>query len=308
MRDFSARISITSGSPTGSEPSRAVVSIVRSRVRPAVNGVRSVRSTAVRVVMSSTSDRSSSTARSSRLRLERLDVARAEASRDDDRDRGARHRREQDRAVLACRRQQDQQAHQAAADRVAESIEADVDDRLGRALLVGRNRRVENLVAGSEQRAAKHRLPGARDAARRQGREDSRPDEPARGKRQRRRARRSGRDPRRSSASALDGRLDDERQQTDAGVVQREEAEQALAASERLDGLGLEDVVDQRGANRAEQHERGQVAQIRRSRQHVKARLRRYRGQIRRCLVERGRAVTMASIARAVGSATRRTG
>ena len=40
----------------------------RSRVRPAVNGVRSVRSTAVRVVMSSTSDRSSSTARSSRLR------------------------------------------------------------------------------------------------------------------------------------------------------------------------------------------------------------------------------------------------
>ena len=60
-------------------------------------------------------------------------------------------------------------------------------------------------------------------------------------------------------------RLHDEREQAGRGVVDREEAEQRFAAAERFDRLRLEDVVDERGAHRAEQHERGEIAQVRRS-------------------------------------------
>ena len=53
--------------------------------------------------------------------------------------------------------------HQAAADAVAKAVEADIDQRLRGALFAGRNRRVEQLVAGAEQRAAEHRFAAARD-------------------------------------------------------------------------------------------------------------------------------------------------
>jgi hypothetical protein len=140
---------------------------------------------------------------------------------------------------------------------VAESIEAHVDDRLGRAFLPGRDRRVENLVAGAEQRAAKHRLARARDQRAGESRHDQ-ADCPAGGKRQRRRARRQ------TESQTLERqctrrRLDDEGQQAHARVVQREEAKQTVAASERLDGLGLEDVVHQRRSDRAEEDERGEA-------------------------------------------------
>ena len=137
LRDFSARISITSGSPTGSaglgrRQHRAIACQAggERRAQRAQHGgprgdVFDIRQVELDGAIEQTA-------------LERLDVAGAEPSGDDNRDRGARHRREQDRAVLACRRQQDQQAHETAADRVAQAIEADVDDRLGRALLVGR--------------------------------------------------------------------------------------------------------------------------------------------------------------------------
>ena len=65
-----------------------------------------------------------------------------------------------------------------------------VDDRLGRALLGRRNRRVEQLVAGAEQRAAEHRLAAARERSGCRSPGATRPADAAGEQRQRRRARR----------------------------------------------------------------------------------------------------------------------
>ena len=63
---------------------------------------------------------------------------------------------------MADRDERDDRPDQAAAERIAESIERDVDDRLGRALFPGGQRRVEELVAGAEPRASKDRFAAAR--------------------------------------------------------------------------------------------------------------------------------------------------
>ena len=48
------------------------------------------------------------------------------------------------------RDERDDDPNQPAAERIAEAIERDVDDRLGRPLFRGGQRRVEELVAGAE--------------------------------------------------------------------------------------------------------------------------------------------------------------
>ena len=67
------------------------------------------------------------------------------------------------RRLLCGRQHGEQQSNDAAAHGIAQAIQADVDDRLGGALLRGRDRRVEELVARAEQRAAEYRFAAAGD-------------------------------------------------------------------------------------------------------------------------------------------------
>ena len=107
--------------------------------------------------------------------LERADVAAIQAARGEDRDRRAGHGQREDRRRLRGGRSTMHQRGPAAADRVAQSIECHVDERLRRALLVGRNRRVEELVPGAEQRAAEDRLAAARQDQAAEPRRDQAP-------------------------------------------------------------------------------------------------------------------------------------
>ena len=71
--------------------------------------------------------------------------------------------RRDDREVLQARRQQQDEADGAASHGIADAIEADIDDRFRGAPLGERHRRVEDLVPGTEQRAAEYRFPAAGD-------------------------------------------------------------------------------------------------------------------------------------------------
>ena len=57
----------------------------------------------------------------------------------------------------------EQQSNEASAHRIAEAVHSNIDDRLGGALLRGRDRRIEELVARAEERAAEDRFAAAGD-------------------------------------------------------------------------------------------------------------------------------------------------
>ena len=195
--------------------------------------------------------------------LQGADVAAVQAARGENGADGAGHGEPENRRRLHGRREQHDKPNEPAADRVAEAIERHVDERLRRPFLRGGNRRVEQLVARPEPGAAEDRLAAAR---------------------QRRGCRIPARRgwPRLPDSSAADGvlvvsrqpeplehrpargRLQDERDEAGRRVVERKEAEQMIAAAEGLDRLGLEQVVDQSGARRAEQDQRGKMPEVRR--------------------------------------------
>ncbi len=79
-----------------------------------------------------------------------MNVAAIQLPRDDQGQGAAEHRQRHHRRVLGRQREQQRQTDQAGTHRVAEAIEAHVDDRLRRPLFVGRHGRIENLVAGSK--------------------------------------------------------------------------------------------------------------------------------------------------------------
>jgi hypothetical protein len=207
--------------------------------------------------------------------LERAEVAAVQPARGQHRHRRAADGQHENRRRLRRRRQQHRGAHERATDAIPQAIEADVDQRLGRPLLGGWNRRVKEFVAGTEERAAEHRLTRPRDEQAAEAGNDE-AGEAAGEQRPRRRPRRH------REAESLEHhprrrRLEHERQQAGAGVVQREEAEQIVAAAEGRNRFGLEQVVHQGRAGRAEQNERRQVAQVRRLGQHAKRRPQRSR-------------------------------
>ncbi len=199
--------------------------------------------------------------------LERVDVSATESLCDGDGNRRAPDRRAHQRRILRRARQHDEQPNQATTDGIAEPIEADVDDRLRRALVLRRDRREENLVARLEERASKGRFAGSRhERATESGKHQS--TQSADNEGQRRRGCRD-REPELLEHQRRRDTLHDERHQTHAGVVEREELQQRIATAERLDCFHLEHVVDERRGDGAQQDKRGQVSKVRRIRQHA---------------------------------------
>ena len=118
-----------------------------------------------------------------------------------------------------------------------------------------------NLYSGKLNKA-KHRLGAARGGDGPESRVDQ-PDHAAGQQRPRRRAGRRGQaEPLQHEAARR--HLDDEGDEAGRRVVGREEAQQVFAAPEGLDRLDLEEIVEQRGAGRAEQDQRGEIPQVRR--------------------------------------------
>ena len=103
--------------------------------------------------------------------FERVHVAAVEAAGDEERRGGRQQCRRENRRGLLHRRQEQREEHEPAADRVAEAIEADVDERLRRAFFGRRDGRVEELVTRAEEGATEHRFAAARhDGAGKAGR------------------------------------------------------------------------------------------------------------------------------------------
>ena len=145
----------------------------------------------------------------------------------------------------------------------------------------GRDRRVEQLVArrGTASRGRSTSPPRATIALWRPG--ANRPPMPRSEQGERRRAG-GDRESELLEGDAAAGRLHHEGDQADRRVIHGEEAQQAVAAPEGGDRLHLEDVIHERRANRAEQHERGEVPEVRRFAKHAKSRPCRRRFEVER--------------------------
>ncbi len=212
--------------------------------------------------------------------LQRVHVAAIQAAGDDERQRRTGDGHEEDDVVLRGGREQQHHLHDAAAERVAEAVDADVDERLRRTLFSHRDRRVEELVPRPVQRTAEYRFP----AARRRGAGEPRRQQAADTAGQQRERRRTGTDGKAELFERHPARrgLQDEGDEARARVIDREEPQEGVAASEGRHRLGLEDVIDQRRAQRAEQHECGEVSQVRRFGEHAEAGTCRNRRELRR--------------------------
>jgi hypothetical protein len=142
------------------------------------------------------------------------------------------------------------------ADGVAEAIRPHVDDRLG-ALLVGRNRGVEQLIASAEPRRAEDRFsrPRCREAPE-CGRNQT--AKAARQESDRRRA-----DSQRESESlerdTAGHRLKRERDEADCSIIKSEEAHERIAGSDRLYRLRLEHIVESALVIEGTRHEMPQM-------------------------------------------------
>ena len=149
----------------------------------------------------------------------------------------------------------------AAANGIAEAIDAHVDDRLDGPLLDGRNRRVEELVAGAKPRARGRSTPlpapsqGCRSRAP-PGRRCCRPAERSKA------CSSSGQSKSLEHGSARH-HLKSERQKADCRIIEGEEAKELVAGSNRLDSPRLEQIVKQRSARGAEQDQRHEMPQMR---------------------------------------------
>ena len=153
-----------------------------------------------------------------------------------------------------------QQRH--AADGGADPIDADVDDGLGRALLRGRQRRVEELVGGSVQRVPHDRLPAAQQHDGRKMRHHQR-DDGAQGDRDGLRLHGPGKAAPLEEPSR-EPRLREEREDAHDHVEEREEAEERRSLAVFAGRMRAEQPVEQRVDDRAGQHEQGEVAEVRR--------------------------------------------
>ena len=193
---------------------------------------------------------------------QRAEVAAIQTARREQRADRAQDRQRENRGGLRRRRQLDHQPDEAAADPIAQAIESDVDERFGRALFVGGNRRVEQLVSGAEERAAEDRLSAAREDQAAEARRDEAGE--AAGEQRAGRRARGHRQPEALEDGARGRRLQRERQQTRRRVIQREKAQQIVAASEGVDRLRLEQIVDERRAGRPQEHKRRERPQVRR--------------------------------------------
>ena len=172
--------------------------------------------------------------------LERADIAAIQTARGDNRAGGADDGEPENRRRLDRGKEHHGESHQTAAERVAQTIEGDVDERLGGPLLGRRNRRIEQLIAGAIQRA---RGTPTRRRAQRPGWQvpgATRPAEAAGEQRPGRRARRDTPRPNRSSTARLEDSLHDERDDARGRVVERKEAEQLIAAAVGFEDLRLE--------------------------------------------------------------------
>ena len=98
------------------------------------------------------------------VRLQRLDVTMMKTIGHRQRPQGQSQRPDQQHGVGALRSQHQHRGDGTAADRIAQPLESDIDDGLGRPLLLGRHRCVKQLVAGAEQRVSQHHLHPARNA------------------------------------------------------------------------------------------------------------------------------------------------
>ena len=203
--------------------------------------------------------------------LQRVDVAAVQAARKQERDRGADDRERQHRGRPRGRHHAEQhEPEKAARDRVAQPVEADVDDRLHRAFLGPRDGREEQLVAGAEQRAPEDALARAHHehacCARREQSSGAAQHE--------RHRRRSG--GRRKAPSfeheAARRCLHGERDEPGRGIVDCKKSQQAVAAAERLGDGRFEHVIGQSRAGRDDQRQRREVTQIRRLDEHAQAR------------------------------------
>ena len=200
--------------------------------------------------------------------FERADVAAAQPQRREQRGSRARHGREQQPPRGVAERHRQQRGDRRSTRGIAQAIEADVDDRLRRALVLRLDGREEDLVAGLEQRAAEHRLAGARhQGALQAGKEQAAQTASDQG--QRRRAGRHA-EPQPLERQRAHRRLHHERQQADAGVVDRKEAQQRVPAAERFHRRGLEHIVGDCRGQRAQEHEGRQVLQVGRLGQRAK--------------------------------------
>jgi hypothetical protein len=141
-----------------------------------------------------------------------------------DRDRRTHHRR-----VLASRRKDEEQSNQAASDGISKTVETDIDDGLSGAFVLGGDGCEEDLVAGLEERAAERGFTPARDERTFQSWEHE-TAEPADRERKRRRGRRHRQPEFLEREPACRG-LHHEGQETHAGVVQREEAQQRVTSA-----------------------------------------------------------------------------
>ncbi len=192
--------------------------------------------------------------------FERLDVAARDAARDHQRPQRADHGNGEDDRVPGSLGRADDDRGEARPQQVAGAVEADVDDRLRCPLVARRHRRVEQLVGRAEEGHARDVLGASRGGGDGHPREDEGAE--AAGHDGERRGADRGREPELLEHRAAQRHLRQEREHARRGVVQGEEAQQHVAAPDLGHRPGLEDVVHQRRAERRQQHERGQVAQV----------------------------------------------
>ncbi len=207
--------------------------------------------------------------------FQRFDVAAIEPPRNDQR----RSRRcdgaNQNRRVLARGGKQQEQSYEASADGITQAIEPDVDDRFRRTLFTGGDGGVEEFVAGAEQRAAENRFGGADNHHPLETGRDQAADA-ADDQRDGRRARR-GCQPEPLGCESTGGGLEDESDEAGCRVKDREEAQQAVAASKRRHRFGLEQVIEQGGARRSQQDDGSEPPEVGRAAENAQARVRRLR-------------------------------
>ena len=142
---------------------------------------------------------------------------------------------------------------------LSDGVRDHVDDRLGRALRRRRQRGVEQLVSGAEDRPAHRDVQASwNDPAPGTGQEEA---EQA-GRADCRRVTRDGTfETETTEQETPRGGLKEERDEAGHGVEEAEEAQEGLALPEVGDGFRLEDVIDEGGKHGSKGHHESQIAE-----------------------------------------------
>jgi len=172
-------------------------------------------------------------------------------------DSGQHHRQPQDLRPRQRRPQPHHQLHRTGADGVAHTVKADIDYRLHRALVRGRNRGVKELVAGPEQRPAQDHFHRAHSDHQRVDRNQQR-HRGAQPHGHRQAGDRFGNTQPLHRVPRHEG-LQKERQHLAGGVVEGEIPHQHGPFAHLHRRAQFEQVVEQRRRTSAQQHQRGQL-------------------------------------------------